>query len=488
MLDGCGCRKVVPRSRSHLAAIAQFYGGYASTAAPMTATPEIAGQPIRSDLGDTLSVYFKPRVLVVLLLGFSGGLPLVLTGSTLQAWMSESGLDIRTIGLFAAVGIPYTVKFLWAPFIDALDVPVLSSLLGRRRAWLLLSQLILMAAITLLALCDPVLSPWLIAGGALLVSTASATQDIVIDAFRVESLPEEEQAAGMASYVAAYRVGALVSSAGALFLVAGFLALGLPQHAAWAACYFTMALLILIGVMATLLAVEPEKSSVAAAEHASHAKDNPLRRTFDAAIASFHDFFSRDMVFVILAFVTLFKLADALAFSLATPFVLDLGFSRTELATIMKGVGFAATLLGGFVGGFVARAYPLATSLWIGAILQTVTILAFSLQAMLGRDMAMLTFAITIASFTGAIGTVIFVAYQSALCTNPLHTATQFALLTALDSLGRTVFSLGSGYLVHATGWAWFFVICAISAIPSFCLLSWLQRRGHFQLLAASSK
>jgi MFS transporter, PAT family, beta-lactamase induction signal transducer AmpG len=453
----------------------------------MTTTPDTAAPVLRPSFADTLSVYFKPRVLVVLLLGFSGGLPFVLTGSTLQAWMSESGLDIRTIGLFAAVGIPYTVKFLWAPFIDALDLPVLSALLGRRRAWLLLSQLILMATIALLSLCDPALSPWPIFAAALLVSTASATQDIVIDAFRVESLLEEEQAAGMASYVAAYRVGALISGAGALFLVTGFLALGLSKHAAWTACYLAMALLILVGVLATLLAVEPEKSSAAAAEHASHAKENPLRRTLNAAVASLYDFFSRDMVFAMLAFVVVFKLPDALAFSLTTPFVLDLGFSRTELATILKGVGFAATLLGGFAGGFVARAYPLAASLWIGAILQTVTILAFSLQAMLGKDLAMLTFAITIASFTGAIGTVIFVAYQSTLCTNPLHTATQFALLTALDSLGRTVFSLGSGYLAHATGWAWFFAICAMSGIPSFCLLAWLQRGGHFRHLAANN-
>jgi MFS transporter, PAT family, beta-lactamase induction signal transducer AmpG len=453
----------------------------------MTTIPDTAAPALRPNFADALAVYLKPRVLIVLLLGFSGGLPLVLTGSTLQAWMSESGLDIRTIGLFAAVGIPYTVKFLWAPFIDALDLPVLSALLGRRRAWLLLSQLILMAAIALLSLCDPALSPWLIAAAALLVSTASATQDIIIDAFRVESLLEEEQAAGMASYVAAYRVGALVSGAGALFLVTGFLALGLSKHAAWTACYLAMGLLILVGIVATLMAVEPEKSSAAAAEHASHAKENPLRRTLNAAVASLYDFFNRDMAFAMLAFVVVFKLADALAFSLTTPFVLDLGFSRTELATIMKGVGFAATLLGGFAGGFVARAYPLAASLWIGAILQTVTILAFSLQAMLGKDLAMLTFAITIASFTGAIGTVIFVAYQSTLCTNPLHTATQFALLTALDSLGRTVFSLGSGYLAHATGWAWFFAICAMSGIPSFCLLAWLQRGGHFRHLAANN-
>ncbi len=453
----------------------------------MTATPDTATQAAaRASFADTLAVYLKPRVLIVLLLGFSGGLPLILTGSTLQAWMTESGVDIKTIGLYAAVGIPYVVKFLWAPFVDALDVPVLSSLLGRRRGWLLLTQIVLMAAIVLLAFCDPAVSPWLIAGGALLVSAASATQDIVIDAFRVESLPEEEQAAGMASYVAAYRVGALVSGAGALFLVTGFLVLGLGKHAAWTACYITMAALILVGVIATFLAVEPEKSVIAAAEHASHARDNPFKRTFGAAIGSFADFLTRDMALVVLVFVALFKLADALAAAMTTPFVLNIGFSRTELATIIKGVGFAATLLGGFAGGFVARAYPLSVSLWIGGILQTITILAFSLQAVVGRDVTMLTLAITIESFTSAIGTVIFVAYLSALCGNPLHTATQYALLTALASLGRTIFSLGTGFVAEATGWAWFFVICAATAIPSFVLLAWLQRRGHFNGLGSA--
>jgi PAT family beta-lactamase induction signal transducer AmpG len=457
------------------------------TVAPDSTSDTGASAPHRGRPGfaETLAVYLKPRVLIVLMLGFSGGLPLILTGSTLSAWMSESGVDIRTIGLFAAVGIPYTVKFLWAPFIDALDVPVLSARLGRRRGWLLLTQIVLMAAIVLLAFGDPAGSSFLIAIAALLVSTASATQDIVIDAFRVESLPENEQAAGMASYVAAYRVGALISGAGSLFLVTGFQGLGLDKQASWTACYIVMAALILVGVVATLLAVEPTKSAAAEAEHASHAQDNPLVRAFWSAVGSFSDFLTRDLAWAVLIFVALFKLADALAAALITPFVLDLGFSRTELATIIKGVGFAATLLGGFAGGFVARAYPLSVSLWIGGILQTITILAFSWQAVVGYDVTMLTFAITIESFTSAIGTVIFVAYLSALCGNPLHTATQYALLSAFSSLGRTVFSLGTGYVVYATGWAWFFVLCALAAIPSFVLLAWLQRRGHFDGLGA---
>ena len=449
----------------------------------MSATPDSA--PARASVAEAFAVYLKPRVLIVLMLGFSGGLPLILTGSTLSAWMTESGVDIRTIGLFAAVGVPYTVKILWAPFVDALDVPVLSALLGRRRGWLLLTQIVLMATIVLLAFCNPASSPFLIAIAALLVSTASATQDIVIDAFRVESLPEDEQAAGMASYVAAYRIGALISGAGSLYLVTGFQRFGLGAQASWTACYVLMAALILVGVAATLLATEPEKSAAAESEHANHARENPLARALGSAVASFRDFLTRDLALVVLVFVALFKLADALAAALITPFVLDLGFSRTELATIIKGVGFAATLLGGFAGAFVARAYPLSVSLWIGGILQTVTILAFSWQAVVGHDVTMLTFAITIESFTGAIGTVIFVAYISALCGNPLHTATQYALLTALASLGRTVFSLGTGFVVHAAGWAWFFVLCAVAGIPSFILLAYLQRRGHFDTLRA---
>jgi PAT family beta-lactamase induction signal transducer AmpG len=179
----------------------------------------------------------------------------------------------------------------------------------------------------------------------------------------------------------------------------------------------------------------------------------------------------------------LFKLADALALALTTPFVLDLGFSRNELAGIVKGVGFIATLTGGFAGGYVARALPLAPSLWLGGVLQTVTILAFAWQAVAGMDVVTLTFTITVQYFTDAIGTVIFVAYLSALCGNPLHTATQYALLTALTAAGRTVFSLGTGYLAHSTGWVWYFVICTAAAIPGFILLAYLQRRGHFAAL-----
>lgn len=421
-------------------------------------------------------VYLQRRVLVVLMLGFSSGLPFSLAGQTLQAWITESGVDIKTIGLFAFVGTPYWTKVFWSPAVDALDIPILTRWLGRRRAWLVLTQLMLILAIVLLASCNPQIAPFGVAIAALLVATASATQDIVIDAFRVESLPESEQAAGMASYVAAYRIAALVSGAGALIVVSGFVNLGLDQQRAYGAAYVVMATLIVIGLLGSLLAVEPAASGRARAELTGSGG----KRMVEVALASLKDFLSRDAAIAVLLFVVLFKLADALATAMNTTFALKIGFTRVELAAILKGVGFAAVLFGGFAGGFVARSFSLSKSLWIGGILQTIAILAFSWQALVGRDLAWLTFAITAEQFTAGLGTVTFVAYLSALCGNPLHTATQYALLTALTALGRTVFAAGSGYLVDATGWFGYFLLCAASAIPSFVLLAYLQRRGHF--------
>ncbi len=453
----------------------------------MTATrdPATDPSPAGPSIIDTLAVYLQRRVLIVMFLGFSSGLPLALSGSTLAIWMRETGVNLGTIGLFALVGTPYTAKFLWAPIVDALDVPVLSKLLGRRRGWLLLSQLLLIGAIVFLAATDPSGSALVVAVGAFLVATASATQDIIVDAFRVESLSENEQAAGMASYVAAYRVGILASTAGALFVVSGFRGLGLDHGAAWSASYIVMAGFALIGIVTTLVATEPEKSVAA---ESAHARENALQRVIEAAVGAFSEFLSRDMAFVALAFVVLFKFTDALSGAMTAPFVIDLGFSRNEYAAIIKGVGLAAALLGGFAGGFVARAYSLPASLLLGGVLQAVANLAFSWQAIVGLNTAWLTFAIIAENFTSAIGTVIFVAYLSALCRNPLHTATQYALLTALAAFGRTYLSSGAGFIAAATGWAWFFVICALAGLPALVLLAWLRKGHHFDALAPGNK
>src|SRR5215470_12020941 len=262
----------------------------------------------KSPWRESLAVYLQPRVLIVLMLGFSSGLPLALSGSTLQIWMREAGVDLGTIGLFALVGTPYTLKFLWAPLVDALHVPVFTRRFGRRRGWLLFSQLLLIASILLLALADPARSPFFVAFAALLVAATSSTQDIVVDAFRVESLPESEQAAGMASYVAAYRIGMLVSTAGALFIVSGFESTGLARSAAWMWGYVVMAALVLIGNVTALVATEPVQSE--RAEAATQA-ETAFARVLHAAIGAFSEFLSRKDSLAALAFVVLFKFTDA---------------------------------------------------------------------------------------------------------------------------------------------------------------------------------
>ncbi|WP_316205472.1 MULTISPECIES: AmpG family muropeptide MFS transporter [unclassified Bradyrhizobium] len=429
---------------------------------------------------ESIAVYLQPRVLVVLFLGFSSGLPLALSGSTLQIWMRELGVDLGTIGLFALVGTPYTLKFLWAPLVDALHVPLFTAAFGRRRGWLVFAQLLLIAAIILLALTDPARAPFMVALAALLVAATSSTQDIVVDAFRVESLPESEQAAGMAAYVAAYRIGMLISTAGTLVVVSAFESGGLSRASSWMWGYVVMAALVLIGTVTALLATEPAQSKTA---EAATAADTAMARVIHAAIGAFSEFLSRKDALAALAFVVLFKFTDAFSGTMTAPFVIDLGFSKVDYAAIVKGVGLAATLAGGFAGGFLARRYSLAASLWIGGAVQALANLSFSWLAIIGVNQWALALAISAENFTSAVGTVIFVAYLSALCQNPLHTATQYALLTALAAVGRTYLSSGAGYVAKATGWPLFFAICVLVAIPSLILLGWLQRRGHFDAL-----
>ena len=431
-----------------------------------------------------LAVYASVRVAVVLLLGFSAGLPLALSAETLRVWMADRGVDVGTIGLVALASVPYTIKFLWAPIVDALQIPWLSARLGRRRAWLVATQVSLMATIVWLGTRDPATAPLAVGVGALMVAFASATQDIVIDAFRVESLSVEEQAAGMAGYVAAYRVGMLASGAGVVGLTAWLEAVGWSKTAVWPIAYGIAALLVLVGLFAALFAREP-RTHVTQVPPA-HNPDDALTRVLATARDAFADFLSRDAAFAALAFVVLYKLCDALAGAMTAAFVLSgLGYDKASYAAIVKGLGLAALLIGGFAGGAVARALSLTTALWLGAILQMVSNLAFVWLWYQPPSAGALAVAMVLENFTGAIGTVIFVAYLSALCRSPLHTATQYALLTALASAGRTVFASGTGFVVDAIGWPAFFIATTAAALPSLALLAWLQRRGHFAPLDA---
>src|SRR5262249_13303438 len=259
--------------------------------------------------------------------------------------------------------------------------------------------------------------------------------------------------------------------------------LGLMRGAAWTCGYIVMASLVAIGIVTTIAATEPERPSAA---HAALIGKAAFSRVAQAAARAAKDFLTGEMALAVLAFVVLFKFSDAFAGAMTAPFVIDIGFSRSEYAAIIKGVGLAATLMGGFAGGFMARRYSLVTSLWVGGSAQALANLVFSWQAIIGVNLVALTLSITVENFTSAIGTVIFVAYLSTLCRNPLHTATQYALLTALAAFGRTYLSSPAGFVAAATGWMWFFVICVAAGIPSLALLWWLQRCGHFERLEGS--
>ncbi len=435
------------------------------------------------------AVFLDPRVLIILLLGFSSGLPLALSASTLLLWMKDVGVDLKTIGLFALVGTPYTIKFLWAPLVDAFQIPVLGQVLGHRRGWLVFTQLLLIAALLFLGAQDPVASPWMVALAAVIVATASATQDIVIDAFRTEYLPTENQAAGMAYFVAAYRIGMLVSTAGIVALVAYLEFTGIDRGLIWFYGYAAMAALVLLGLAGALLAHEPQaKTRAEAAEAQGDAADNPLKRFFVAAYAAFADFLGKRDALLILLFVVLYKLTDTFAGVMTGPFVLDIGFDKASYAAIVKGVGLIASLLGGVAGGLLARAMPLSRALLVAGLLQAVANFTFSWLAWLGVNHLGLAVAISTENFTSAIGTVVFIAYLSALCTNPAYTATQFALLTALSSFGRTQLAAITGFVAAATGWIWFFVLCAAAAVPGLLLLWLLTERGAFEEIEQKEK
>ncbi len=418
------------------------------------------------------AVYLEPRVVAMLFLGFSSGLPLGLTGQTLSVWLKEEGVSLTTIGLFALVGLPYVLKFLWAPLIDAVRIPFLTRRLGRRRGWLILTQGALMAAVVVLGVSDPATRPALAAVLALIVAFFSASQDIVVDAFRVESLDEPQFAAGMANYVAGYRVAMLAATAGAFELASLLQGSGYPGATGWALTYAAMAALVLVGVVAVLLSPEPVAPLGIGA-------DKPFAQRFaDAVIDPFADFMARPGWLAILLFVMLFKFGDAFAGVMTAPFVLDIGFDKTDYGRVVKVFGFAATLIGGFAGGYVYRVAGPVRSLWLAGLVQMASNLMFVWQALVGAEMGLLFATIGIENLAGGLGTVIFVAYLSGLCRDRRYTATQYALLSALSAVGRTVLSASAGWFAEQIGWAPFFVLTTAAALPGLALLWWIARPG----------
>ncbi|MDP6567176.1 MAG: AmpG family muropeptide MFS transporter [Alphaproteobacteria bacterium] len=410
-------------------------------------------------------VYGDRRVIAILFLGFSSGMPLLLTLSTLSIWLTEEEISKTTIGLFAMIGLPYTLKFIWAPLIDRLHLPLLTRWLGRRRGWAILTQLGLMVGIVGLGGSDPAGNAFAVAVWALVVTFASASQDVVIDAYRVEILEERQYGAGAAMIVAGYRLGMLASGAGALYLA---------EAVSWFWVYAAMAGLMGVGIVTVLVNPEPD---LPAADDAASPLDDPMAWLNDAVIGPFAEFLRRGGWLPILLFVLFYKFGDSLAGVMANPFYVEIGFSKSEIASVSKIFGLIATLGGGFLGGLlVVRAGIMQSLLWCG-LLQMVSNLMFAIQALVGHDIAMLSLTIGVENIAGGMGTAAFVAYLSALC-NVAYTATQYALLSSFMALARTVLSAPGGALADATDWVTFFLVTTVAALPGLLLWWWLMRRG----------
>lgn len=410
------------------------------------------------------AVYLERRILIVFAMGFASGLPLALSAGTLAIWLTEAGVTLTAIGLFAAVGTPYSVKFFWAPLIDRVPLPLLSARLGRRRAWMVLIQLLLMAAIAGLGLTRPAEAPLVTAVCALLVAFLSASQDIVIDAYRIEILAPEQQGAGAAATQAGYRIGMIMSGAGALYLA--------DSGLAWSAVYAVMAVLLVAGLVVALRAPAP-----AAAPPARTAGFAAQVR--DMVASPFAEFFTRNGVktaLLILVFILLYKLGDAFAGVMANPFYVKIGFSLAEIATVSKIFGVIATLAGVFLGGIVVARFGVLWSLFGCGVLQMLSNLMFAAQAAIGPEVGFLVLTIGIENLSGGLGSAAFVAYLSLLC-NTSYTGTQYALFSSFMAVGRTWLSTSSGYVADQTDWVSFFVISTVIALPGLIMAVWMVKR-----------
>jgi PAT family beta-lactamase induction signal transducer AmpG len=421
----------------------------------------------RTNWRHAVAVYTEPRVLQVLALGFASGLPLLLTYSTLSAWLATAGVRRAAIGTFALVGTPYAFKFLWSPLMDRVPPPLP---LGRRRGWGITIQILLIGAILGLGLCDPKQHLTAMAALAVLVAFLSASQDIVIDAWRVESTSGDEQAPGAAMIQSGYRIGMLVSGAGCLLIAA---------RAGWFVAYATMAVLLGVGLLVFLFAPEPKvpADSFKAEGTGWHA----IRHAFSAAvIGPFRDFMLRPLWPIILIAIFGYKLGEAMAGVMSTPLYISLGFTLTEIAAVSKVFGFFSILAGVLLGGVVTTRYGIRRSLIVCGILQSIGNFFFVLQAVGGHRIGYLALCVTAENITGGMAGTALVTYLSSLC-SPGFTATQYALLSSLALLGRTVVASSGGVLSEKIGWVRFFVVTSVVALPSILLFLWIGPRDEFR-------
>lgn len=411
----------------------------------------------------TLAAYTQPRVLQVLALGFSSGLPLLLTYSTLSAWLATAGVRRAAIGTFALVGTPYAFKFLWSPLMDRVPPPIP---LGRRRGWGITIQILLIGAILWLGTCNPKHNLPLMAALAVLVAFLSASQDIVIDAWRVESMGADQQAPGAAMIGSGYRIGMLVAGAGCLLIAA---------HAGWFAAYATMAALLSVGLLVFVFGPEPKV--LVETSGAGQRGWDAIRHAFSTAvIGPFRDFMRRPLWPVILISIFGYKLGEAMAGVMSTPLYISLGFTLPEIAAVSKVFGFFSIVAGALLGGVVTSRWGIRSSLIVCGILQSIGNLFFVLQAVEGHRVGYLALCVTAENITGGMAGTALVTYLSSLC-SPAFTATQYALLSSLSLLGRTVVGSSGGILSEKLGWARFFLLTCVVTLPAIALFFWIAPR-----------
>lgn len=397
------------------------------------------------------------RMAVMLLQGFSSGLPIALIASTLQAWFAVSGIDVFTIGILSLVGQPYVYKFLWSPIFDRYILPVL----GRRRGWLFLTQVFLVLGFVGISFLDPVETPVTIGILAFVIAFFSASQDILIDAYRTELLVPHERGAGVSLYNIGYRVALLVAGGGALILA---------DQIGWQQMFLVMAGLLALQLWVTVWSKEPVHEQ--APETLKHAVIHP-----------FHDFFKRKMAVMILLFIVLYKLTDVVTLSLGSKFLIDLGFSLTAIGTVYKGIGLIATLCGALLGGYLMVRMTLYRSLLSFGLLQTFSNLTFAWLALVGSSLSVLTIAVATESFCSGLATTAFVAFLMSLC-NKRYTATQYALFSSLAVFGRTYIGPVAGLLaqhlqveMYPSHWAAFYLFAFAVGFPGLLLLMWLRKK-----------
>jgi len=392
-----------------------------------------------------LKVIFSRRMFVSFLMGFACGLPLLLTSTVLQAWMKKTGIDLTMIGLMALVGLPYTIKFIWAPFLDRFTL----SFLGRRRGWLLIAQISLVFSIAGLGFTDPAQNPVIMVLAAVFVTFFSASQDIVVDAYRREDLADEELGLGSSFYINGYRVGMLLASGGGLILA---------DHLPFTMVYLIMAACMLPAIITTLLTPEPAISA---------GTPKTLR---EAIVEPLVEYFSRENAVLILAFILFYKIGDTMASAITTPFYLDIGFSMTEIGTIVKIFGFWATIAGSLIGGLLMLRIGINRSLWVFGFLQAISTAGFAILARIGHSLPALSGVIAFENLTGGMGTAAYAAFMGSI-TNKKFTATQYALLSSLMGVPRVLASAPTGFMAKHLGWENFFIFCVFIAIPGMLLL-----------------